>query len=396
MTGQNGHFKHSEANGVPTGKEKAQRQPTSRFVSRVTSFPIIKDSVSTANALANRTRLGQLALSTANSTWSTLSSHQPAAVQNYYEAYLRPHVQKVDDLGCQSLDVIQSKFPVIAEPTGDILNKVITPTYQIIDGVKVRVNTTINTVTAPAYVVTRETNRRLGVVVDNVETVIERYLPSSEKKTPSAAATGSQAHDDPESTNQAWRAYAVLTDVSARLSQRVSDQVRAQWPIRDLPGLIQSTTESLQLLHETLRHSVVVYSRAAQERFAPDLPSRAQQLRTLARERLELLTQHVSSQLEQIQILVQAKSPQMPDWLKARLQSFIEITNDQLAFVKQEYARTDIPSYDKAKHVAQRLQDQILPSLQAIQSQIQKYTKKAQNDFKWPLEYIGLSHAKVQ
>ncbi|KAF7722580.1 hypothetical protein EC973_002933 [Apophysomyces ossiformis] len=389
--GQNGHFKHSEANGVPIGKERVAKQPNGGFVSRVTSLPIVKDSVSTANAFAHKTRLGQFALSTANTTWSTLSSRQPAAVQNYYEAYIKPHVQKADDLGCQSLDAFQKKFPVIAEPTGDLVNRVVTPAYQIIDGVKVRVNTTINTVTAPAYVVTRASNRQLGKVVDQVETVIDRYLPPNEKK----SRRGKD--QDQENANQAWRAYLLLTEASVRLSQRVADQVRAQWPAEELSGMIRSVTDSIQLLQETLRHSVIVYSHAAQERFAPNLPSHVEHLRKVTHDQLERLIQHTSNQLQQIYTFIETQSSEKtPEWLKIRIQSLMAITQEQLALVRQEYARTDISSYDKAKHVAQSLQEQVLPSLQAIQLQLQKYTKKAQDELKWPLEYLGFIHHKVQ
>jgi len=136
----------SDSTTTTTATTREEEEKTGKFVSRVTSFPIVQESVSTVHAIANKTSLGRFALLTANSTLSTVSKYtnkQPTYVQSYYESYIQPHVEKADALGCRSLDLIQNKFPVVNQPTSEIVRAVTAPSYQIVDGVKVRIDASI-------------------------------------------------------------------------------------------------------------------------------------------------------------------------------------------------------------------------------------------------------------
>ena len=174
---ENGHAKYSEEK--ENDKKVNDTTSSTQFVQRVTSFPLVKDSVSAAQAIANKTSLGRFALSKANSTYATVTSfaynNQP--IQTYYQSYAQPLVLRADALGCKSLDVIQEKVPLINQPSSEIYQNVVTkPSYQIIDGVKVRFDHTLTTVTHPAHVVIQETNKRLGVVANNLEGAVDKYL----------------------------------------------------------------------------------------------------------------------------------------------------------------------------------------------------------------------------
>lgn len=377
------------ATNAITEEEKADK-----FVSRVTSIPIVQDSVSTVHAIANKTSLGRFALSTANSTLFTVSkytSSQPKYVQTYYESYIQPHVEKADALGCRSLDLIQNRFPVVNQSTSEIVRAVTAPSYQIVDGVKVKI-------TQPANQVAEEANKRFGNVVDNVEAVIERYLPTVAEK---------KQEKEAREINQAVRAYYILNDATLRLSQRVSEQVKtstSQIPrsrgdlarITETSALVQKTTANIQALQETLVQSISVYAQAAQKRLPPAVTERLLVIHTSTNERLQGLTQQVSTQLQQVIDFVKIQSGETPEWLKTRVSSLVEIANKQIELVRTQYAREDISSLDKAKHVAQALQNQVLPVLQTVQAQLNHYSElarqKASTDLKLPLEYLGLSH----
>ncbi|GAA5816403.1 hypothetical protein MFLAVUS_009932 [Mucor flavus] len=387
----------SDSTTVETVSEEEQDKSGNKFVSRVTSIPIVQDSVSTVQAIANKTSLGRFALSTANSTYFTVSkytSSQPKYVQSYYESYIQPHVEKADALGCRSLDLIQNKFPVVNQSTSEIVRAVTTPSYQIVDGVKVKIDSSI---TQPANQVAKEANKRFSNVVDNVEAVIQRYLPAETK--PSEA----------REINQAVRAYYVLNDASLRLSQRVTEQLKtsaAQIPrtrgdiarITETSALVQKTTANIQVLQETLIQSITLYAQQAHQRLPPAVTERLQVLHATTNDRLQGLTQQVSTQLLQVIDYVKVQSTETPEWLKNRVTSLVEIANKQVELVRTQYAREDITSLDKAKNVAQALQSQVLPILQLVQSQLNHYSevarqKASSSDLKLPLEYLGLAHA---
>lgn len=327
------------------------------FVSRVSSLPIVQDSFSTVQALASKTSLGRLALSTANSTLSTVSkytSNQPKYVQDYYENYIQPQIAKADALGCRSLDLIENKFPVVNQPTSDIVKAVTTPSYEIVHDVKVKIDASIK---QPAETVAKEANKRFGNVVDNVEAVIDRYLPAVEKKSRSAAEV-----------NQAVRAYYVLNDATLRLTQCVSEQVKisaAQIPrsrdditrLAETSALIQKAANNIQVLQESVRQSVVLYAQSAQQHLPPNVSQKLQELHATTNERLQGLTH-------------------------------------QIELVRAQYAREDLSPVDKAKNVAQALQSQVLPVVELVQSQLNYYTEMvSQKAASADLNFLGLTHA---
>ncbi|KAI8100112.1 uncharacterized protein BX664DRAFT_290652 [Halteromyces radiatus] len=407
----NGHVKHSESNGQATKEgqspvtndNKKQQQTKAQFVSRVTSIPLVHDSVSSVSNLANKTSLGRFAFATANSTYSTVSkytSQQPAYVQSYYESYVQPHLEKADQLGCKSLDLIQSRFPVVNEPTSKLIDVVRQPSYQVIDGVKVRLDTTLTTVRAPADYA----NKQLVTVVDNVEALVHRYLPHDNDKTKDI-----KKKKDESEVNQIYRAYGVLNEATLRLTQRVTDQVKstasqvpksrddlAQWA--NASALIQTATTNLQSIQTTLTQSVTVYVDATQRRLPPAVTERIQQWHSITTERLQGLSNQVSIQLNQVVSFVKTQS-QPPQWLKDRVLSLVDIANHQFDLVRAEYARTDIASLEKAKNVAYGLQTQVVPVLQNIQSQLTYYSQvareKAQADLKVPLDFLGFHAQKA-
>ncbi|EPB87346.1 hypothetical protein HMPREF1544_05871 [Mucor circinelloides 1006PhL] len=394
----------SDSTTTTTATTREEEEKTGKFVSRVTSFPIVQESVSTVHAIANKTSLGRFALLTANSTLSTVSKYtnkQPTYVQSYYESYIQPHVEKADALGCRSLDLIQNKFPVVNQPTSEIVRAVTAPSYQIVDGVKVRIDASIK---QPANQVAKEANKRIGSVVDNVEAVLDRYLPATNAREVSEKKESSEAQE----INQAVRAYYLLNDATSRLSQRVTEQVKtsaSQIPrsrgdlarITETSALVQKTTANIQVLQETIVQSVSVYAQAAQKRLPPAVTERLQVLHASTNEKLATLTQQVSTQLSQLVVFVKVQSNETPEWLKNRVASLVEIANNQIDLVRTQFSRSDISSLDKAKNVAQALQNQVLPILQNVQAQLNHYSEvarqKASTDLKAPLEYLGLAHA---
>lgn len=390
--GENGHVK-SEGNGT-TLEKKSNNQP--QFVQRVTSIPFVKDGVSTAQAIANKTSLGRFALSKANSTYTTVttyaSNNQP--IQNYYQSYAQPLVERADALGCRSLDIIQEKVPLINQPSAEIYENVVTkPSYQIIGGVKVKLDSTLSTVTHPAHVVIQETNKRLGYVANNLEGVVDKYLPPD-----ADAKKDEDTNVKKEEGNQAVRVYGVLNEASRRITNRVSAQVskstsgipKSRGDLSKLAennSVVQSITGQIRVLQEALTSTIAVYGNAAQERLPSSVNERIHQTTEL----FARVTDNVNQQLGHIVKYLQTQ----PDWIKDKLQVAIDTTKQQLAAIKQELARKDINYVEKLKHVSTSLQNQILPILEQLSSQLANYSQaareKAQKELNAPLHYFGLN-----
>jgi hypothetical protein len=393
MEGQNGYIKHADTNGNITNDKGTQHH----FVGRVSSIPIIKDSVSTAQAIANKTSIGRFALSTANSTFTRVSQYatnnQPKYIQDYYQSYVQPHVEKADAFGCRSLDAIQEKVPSINKPSSEIIDAV--KPYKIIDGA-------IQTVTHPAHVVVLEANKRFGIVVDSFEDAIDRYIPSAASSDEGNASDNKKEAND----NQIKRAYGVLNEASRRITQKVTDQVSLSTSgipksrddllqLAENNATIQSITDKLRVLQEGLAESVKLYGTEAQKRLPDYVNIRIQQS-------TKLLFQVTSSINQQVgQLVDYLTSPEVPDWLKQKLQNVVDTTNQQMTFVRTELARGDINYVEKLKHVAGHLQTQILPVLESLASQFRTYAESikenTQHELITPLHYFGLDQKmKIQ
>lgn len=363
-------MKHSEQQ--VNGHVKTSQTQQKRFISRVTSIPLVQESVSTVHSYANKTSLGRFALDKANSTLTSVSnytaSHQPKYVQTYYENYVQPHLERADALGCRSLDLLQEKFPVVNHKSKEIAKS----SYQALDNVRGRI-------TQPAQLAAQGANKRLANVVDNVEAVLERYLPAPE----------GQKVKTCENENQAIRAYRLLNDASYRLSQRVTEQIpRSRNDLsNNASAAIQAATDNVLALQAALRQTATVYAEAAKQKLPPSVTARVEQLHATTTARLQVLSQQVSTQLTTIVEYVKTNKA-TPDWLKARVASLIDIASKQYELVRAQYKRTDITSYEKARNVASGLQEQVLPVLQTVQSQLKYYTEKT--DVKRPFEYLGL------
>lgn len=317
-----------------------------------------------------------------NTTFNTVSqfatNNQP--IQSYYKSYFEPHFQKADEFGCKSLDVIQSKIPIMNQPSSDIYQNVITkPTHELIGQAKIRLDSTISTVTHPAHLVIQETNKRLGIYVDNLEGVVDKYLPVDNDV--SRETSG----------NQVIRVYDICNDASRRITHLVSKTLPKSRGdlslIAENNSMLQNVTSQIRLLQETLVQSISIYGNLVQESLPTTLTTRAQKTTEL----FAHVSVTINDQLSQLVDYVKTQ----PDWVKEKLQLVIESTKNQLVTMKQEFARKDINYIDKLKHVAGGIQDQLLPLLQQISSQLATYSEvareKAQNEFNVPLHYFGLN-----
>jgi len=113
---------HSES-GTPKISDMApavngEASSSSAFLSHLTSYPVISDSISTFKS----NPYGAKSLDLTNTTYEKLGKPFLPYFSKPYQ-YVSPYVKKVDSLGDSTLSTIDSKFPVVKKPTSDLYNE---------------------------------------------------------------------------------------------------------------------------------------------------------------------------------------------------------------------------------------------------------------------------------
>ncbi|KAH8554850.1 hypothetical protein BGW37DRAFT_481364 [Umbelopsis sp. PMI_123] len=414
MTQRKKHHHHQNGNGHAHKNEVVEQQANGHidesekapisFVTRVTSLPILKDSISTVHDYANKSSIGRYAISTAESTYESAKKYstQQPYVQSAYQTYVQPQLEKADALGCKSLDYLETKVPLVTKPTNEIVDTIKKPSYAYIDGVKVKIDTTITNVTAPATSAAKGVNRHLSLIMDNVAATVDKYLPPSE---PVGVTEGNATSVEDE--NQAVRAYKLAGSVSTRLRERVNTTITTasshiprtrQDLVNETNLVLQSAQDQVSNLNATLIQWIQLSTQAAQQRIPSSITEGVHSVSVTTNQRLNDITHQLATQLSGLVSFVQTHTPNLPPFLQQRLQPFFDMASNEYEIVRAEYEKPDITNVQKAKNIVQVLQNQILPILQDLQSHLQQYAdltrKKIANDLRTRLETIGVIHTQ--
>ena len=119
-----------------TNGEKA----SSKFISHLSSYPVVSDSVETFKSHP----YGKKSLDLADSAYQRFVKPVEPHLETPY-SYAKPYVGKADELGDSGLGYIDSKFPIVKEDTNTIVDKgksiVLWPFKVAFDGKDYVVNT---------------------------------------------------------------------------------------------------------------------------------------------------------------------------------------------------------------------------------------------------------------
>jgi len=88
---------------------------SSAFLSHLTSYPVISDSISTYKSYP----LGQKSLDLADQGYNTFAKPALPYLAKPYE-YVSPYVKKADSIGDSVLAKVDTQFPVVKKPTGEL------------------------------------------------------------------------------------------------------------------------------------------------------------------------------------------------------------------------------------------------------------------------------------
>jgi len=98
-------------------------KPSSQFLSHLTSYPIVSDSITTYKS----NPYGAKSISLVNSAYSTALSTLYPRLSPYLQtpySYVKPYLVKADSLGDSGLNTLESRFPIVKENTSTIQEKV--------------------------------------------------------------------------------------------------------------------------------------------------------------------------------------------------------------------------------------------------------------------------------
>ncbi|KAG0338295.1 hypothetical protein BG004_007282 [Podila humilis] len=170
------------------------------FIARVTSIPLVQDSVSTFTSYAEANKYSKYALDTAGSAVSTASKYTEG-----YQSRLQPLIQtplnKVDQLANKSLDIVENNFPIVTKPTAEIVATVKKPIVyveessknaytQIQSTIDARVTTPVKTVTSSIASTAASTRDAVTTrATSTVNTITSTAAQTRETVTARAAST---------------------------------------------------------------------------------------------------------------------------------------------------------------------------------------------------------------
>jgi len=89
--------------------------PSSAFLSHLFSYPVISDSITTFKS----NPYGQKSLDLTSQGYEKLGKPLLPYLSKPYE-YVSPYVKKADSIGDSTLSSLDSKFPVVKKPTGEL------------------------------------------------------------------------------------------------------------------------------------------------------------------------------------------------------------------------------------------------------------------------------------
>ncbi|KAG0300753.1 hypothetical protein BGZ98_008925 [Dissophora globulifera] len=356
---------HKNTTTLSSSSESAEHTDATSagFIARVSSLPLIQDSVSTLHSIAKDNKYSRYALDTAGSA--------------PYQTRFQPQISKVDQIASKSLDLLENTFPIVTKPTSEIVTQVKKPIVYVEESSKnayTQIQSTIDArVTAPVKTVTSSlastatstatsiaatVNTHATPLVDGLETIVNRYLPADAE---------AEAEQPTAQSNQASRVVDITRNVSLRVSRRVSTGVAplAQ-SAQDLRKTAESN-ESVQALN--IRLTALVDALRAH---AKELQDNVQKVPGEASQRVQTLSGSLLAEIDSLSVYLKEHSPTLPAYVQARLEPLVGFVNDRYETVRVEMSKSDVSPMQKARNILQLTTEETLPILQSAAQEVKE------------------------
>jgi hypothetical protein len=406
---QNGH--HNKHNKKHSKKQNGNHYDDSTsasspgFVTRISSIPLLYDGVSTVSSYVRSAPYADFVLDQATNTLTTVKNYTQPYIEPMHQR-LQPAIVRVDELAVQALDNLEQKFPIVKQPTSEILDTVTKPPLQYYHDVKKTVGEKVtDPATQTATTIAKGVNQRASVLVDNYEAVVDRWFPIENV---------TKARDD----NQVVRIYDITASLPTRVTTLVSTQIDHKTEdfrkLRDANIILRETTVRIEALNTQLGQWVAISKSLAIEKIPSHINQKVEEARTTivhgfdttvtvvtANEKVQYYTQEILVTLDKAASYVKEHGPTLPEFIQVRLDPLFTFATNQYQLVTVELQKPDVPPSEKAMNVLALTQSQVLPlmkkSLDDVTEQIRTYqahylqeSERVLDGFKTSLKNLGV------
>ncbi|KAI7877412.1 hypothetical protein K492DRAFT_197732 [Lichtheimia hyalospora FSU 10163] len=310
-------------------------QRSSSFFSRLTSIPIVQDSLSGAQKTMEQHALGRLA----GRTLSALYNSTVPYVN--HQSRWSTQLQFANDMGHRSLDLLEQQCPLIVNGSSKDLAQA---PHLVADEIRCRISSTVRKIRAPASI---------GLVMDNLEAVLDQYFPADESDNdeedlidPKDGKPLREVDEEEDTTPtyyQLLRVYRIANSLSGRIARRITLNLHKRNKNKD-----ENSTGGEE----------------EEARMSQWLVDQMQML-------LEHLEAYKSQLPEPVQSLV--------------VQPLIQLAHQEYAILQQELEKPGLTPVERARNVLAVSQDTVIMpllqrSVQSMHSQVIFYRSLAQEN----------------
>lgn len=341
------------------------------FVLRVSSLPLVHDSLSHLHSAVNSTSVGRFAYKHANAFATTVYKDSEPLFKK-----AQPQLKFFDNYANKGLDIVEKRVPIIKKPTGDIIaqarkpaddaySTVTTTAKTYVDSFNNTVDKRFKTPAKNIYShrfepIFLRVDSNFSPLVDQLESTVHKYVPVSEQ-TKTNGGVNPVGKENVKQT-QFSRVYGLSRETSSYLFQASQKQIQ---DLQQSNALLKQATETITSLNEKLQATI----KDVREK---DTVSA----------RVHALSSNIIAELDAIQAYVKDNASKFPAVVQDRLHPFTDFFSARYTDIKTEVSKEGVSPVQKAKNVVHVTSEQTIPVLQQgvhdLQALIQQYISLGQ------------------
>ncbi|KAG2230920.1 hypothetical protein INT48_003320 [Thamnidium elegans] len=314
------------------------------FFSRVLSIPLVRDGSSIVQHYANQNSVSRFALNKAESTIK-----MAASIASPYTEKYKHHLLKADQMGCQSLDVVENKFPVVRQDTGELFTTVKQSPQRVYKDVREKMSHVVQ------------------VPVNHATEIVNRYLPAVEQS-------------DRAVVDENRKLLSLVNEFKERLTHRVTTQLQS---IPHSKADVARLAETNQLLQEAFQSIQKANTRL--QDFVISVKGGYTSTQNKANQRINELTIDLIKRLDSAAAYVKERQmiSNLPSSLHVVVDPLVNFASNEYEIVRTEMLKDDVAPLKKATNIMHLTQEYVLPlihnSIQGVQEQVRQYSNYANN-----------------
>lgn len=278
-----------------------------------------------------------------------------ASIASPYTEKYKHHLLRADQMGCQSLDLVEHKFPVVRQDTGEILTTVKKSPQKVYEDVRERMNSVVQ------------------VPVNHATEIVNRYLPAVERSDKKEKSVN-------EIDNHDRKLLSLINEFKERLTHRVTTQLQS---IPHSKADVARLAETNQLLQEAFQSIQKANTRL--QDFVSSLKGGYTSTQIKANQRINELTIDLIKRLDSAAAYMKERQmiSNLPSSLHIVVDPLVNFASNEYEIVRTEMLKDDVAPLKKATNIMQLTQEYVLPliqnSIQGVQEQVRQYSIYANN-----------------